>query len=91
MDWFIKLVYMKSSIGSFDAKTHLSEYLERVVQGESFLISRRGKAIAELRPISKRGESLKDALSGCAEVRNRLAEAQGSFSVRQMVREDRER
>ena len=39
-------------IGAFDAKTHLSSLLEKVQQGKSFFITKRGKRIAELRPIS---------------------------------------
>lgn len=43
---------MKSKeIGVFDAKTHLSEILQRVQAGERFLITRRGQRIAELRPV----------------------------------------
>ena len=45
---------MKTSleeIGAFDAKTHLSSLLEKVQQGKSFIITKRGKRIAELRPI----------------------------------------
>lgn len=38
------------TIGSFDAKTHLSKLLERVAQGESFLITRRGVPVARLLP-----------------------------------------
>lgn len=40
-------------VGAFDAKTHLSALLERVAQGESFTITKRGTPIAELRPITK--------------------------------------
>ena len=39
-------------IGAFDAKTHLSELLEKVLGGESFVITRRGKPVAELKPLS---------------------------------------
>jgi prevent-host-death family protein len=37
-------------IGAFDAKTHLSELLQRVADGESFVITRRGSPIARLVP-----------------------------------------
>ena len=36
--------------GIFEVKTHLSEYIERVERGESFIITKRGKPVAELRP-----------------------------------------
>jgi prevent-host-death family protein len=37
-----------SDIGVFEAKTHLSELLERVVAGEEFTITRRGHPVARL-------------------------------------------
>lgn len=37
-------------IGVFEAKTHLSELLEKVAAGEEFTITRRGRAIARLVP-----------------------------------------
>jgi prevent-host-death family protein len=38
-------------IGAFEAKTRLSELLEEVSKGKVYRITRRGKAVAELRPI----------------------------------------
>ena len=40
------------AIGAFEAKTRLSELLEQVSRGRSFVITRRGRAVAELRPVS---------------------------------------
>lgn len=39
-----------AKIGAFAAKTHFSELLDRVEQGERILIERRGKTIDELAP-----------------------------------------
>lgn len=39
-------------IGAFEAKTRLSELLERVRHGQCFLITKRGRPVAELRPPS---------------------------------------
>jgi len=39
-------------VGTFEAKNKLSALLERVSRGEVIEITRRGKPIAELRPIS---------------------------------------
>ncbi|MHB8116504.1 MAG: type II toxin-antitoxin system Phd/YefM family antitoxin [Acidithiobacillus ferrivorans] len=39
-----------SEIGAYEAKTHLSEILERVRKGECFTITKHGQAVAELRP-----------------------------------------
>ena len=41
-----------NEIGAFQAKTHLSELLEKVRQGQSFFITKRGHPVAELRPVS---------------------------------------
>lgn len=37
-------------IGAFQAKTHLSALLERVERGQVFVITKRGRPVAELRP-----------------------------------------
>ena len=39
-----------TEIGIFEAKTHLSEIIQRVMAGERFYITRRGKRVAELGP-----------------------------------------
>ena len=38
------------TIGSFEAKTHLSKLLDKVAKGESFLITKRGRPVASLSP-----------------------------------------
>jgi prevent-host-death family protein len=38
------------SAGSFEAKAHLRQLLERVAQGEEFTITKRGKPMARLVP-----------------------------------------
>jgi prevent-host-death family protein len=40
------------TVNVHDAKAHLSEYLARVEAGETVVICRRNKPIAELRPVS---------------------------------------
>ena len=41
-------------IGAFAAKTRLSELLERVGQGQVYVITKRGRPVAELRPVPGR-------------------------------------
>lgn len=54
---------IQPEFGMFEAKTHLSELIQRVLEGESFYITKRGKRVAELRPV----ESSEQPLSrGCA-------------------------
>ena len=38
------------SVGSFEAKTHLPQFLERVARGEEFTITKHGKPVARLVP-----------------------------------------
>lgn len=40
-----------AKIGAFDAKTHFSELLRRVEEGETITITRHGRAVARLGPI----------------------------------------
>ena len=39
-------------IGTLEAKTNLSSLLNQVLEGKSFYLTRRGKRIAELRPVA---------------------------------------
>ncbi len=40
------------TIGAFEAKTHLSALLERVAAGESFTITKHGRPVATLVPVT---------------------------------------
>jgi prevent-host-death family protein len=42
-----------SMVGAFDAKTHLAELLDRVEAGEEIVITRRGKPVARLAPLTQ--------------------------------------
>ena len=50
-------------IGIFETKTHLSDIIQRVLEGEHFYITRRGKRVAELRPVTQEQLPLEH---GCA-------------------------
>lgn len=50
------------TIGAFEAKTHLSEILERAAQGEETIITRRGVPIAKVIPVEKEPASIKPNL-----------------------------
>ena len=41
-------------IGAFEAKTRLSELLESVDRGQVYVITKRGRPVAELRPVPGR-------------------------------------
>jgi len=44
---------MNKPVGSFEAKTHFSELLERAEHGEEIVITRRGKPVARLVPMAE--------------------------------------
>lgn len=63
-----------SEIGAYEAKTHLPKLLERVEKGESFVITRHGRAVAELTPVGKRDErSIRRAIADLRSFREELA------------------
>ncbi|MBI3098759.1 MAG: type II toxin-antitoxin system prevent-host-death family antitoxin [Planctomycetes bacterium] len=41
-----------TTIGAHEAKAHLFKLLEQVKRGRTFLITRRGRPVAELRPVA---------------------------------------
>lgn len=44
----------RQTIGAFEAKTHFSELLEKARQGMVFVVTRRGKPVAQLGPSEQR-------------------------------------
>ena len=48
-----------TEIGSTKAKTHLSDLLRRVAEGENYLITARGKAVACLTPAVRKHDAAK--------------------------------
>lgn len=43
------------TVGSIDAENHLSQLLDRVAEGEEFIITRHGKPVAKLIPATTAG------------------------------------
>jgi prevent-host-death family protein len=54
------------SVGAYDAKTRLSELLDRVERGEQIVITRHGRPIARLVP--EGGHNVADALAAVEEL-----------------------
>lgn len=44
-----------TAVGAYEAKTHLSELLERAAQGEEITITKHGHPVAKLVPIGRQG------------------------------------
>jgi len=63
-----------AEIGAYQAKTHLPRVLERVQQGERFVITKYGRPIAELVPFGGHNvERIREALDTIRTVRRALS------------------
>ena len=72
-------------IGAFAAKTHLSELLAAVEAGEAFTITRRGKPVAELRPVSDAVDVMADRRRAVAEIAELRKQIPGTFTVEEIL------
>jgi prevent-host-death family protein len=77
------------SIGAFEAKTHLSDLLERVSRGEKITITRHGVPAALLVPVTETAPKLthQEVVEGMRALRKRVKP--GKMSVREMIAEGR--
>ena len=62
-------------IGAYEAKTHLPQLLERVARGEHLTITRHGKPVAQLIPVTADRERAKQAAARIIERRRHLKKA----------------
>ncbi len=76
-------------VGWFEAKTHLSELLERVSNGEEFTITKHGKAVARLVPMpeAKAKPDVRAAVEAMKAFR--AGRSLGGLSIREMIEEGR--
>jgi prevent-host-death family protein len=78
-----------TSVGSFEAKTHLPQLLERVARGEKFLITRHGKPAAMLVPApAEGGGDVKQVIREMKALRRGNVLGEG-LSVRDLIEEGR--
>jgi len=75
------------TVGSFEAKTHLARLLARAARGESFVITKRGKAMASLVPPPSHSSSNPGDV--ILDFRKKYAGQLGKFSV-EMLKELRD-
>ena len=82
----------ESSMGAYEAKTHLAELLDRVEGGETITITRHGKPIAKLVPAS--GGVARPDVRKAVEEMKRFREEHGpllgpGFTIRDLIEEGR--
>ena len=77
-----------TTVGSYEAKTHLASLLDRVAGGEQITITRHGVPVARLVPVGTRSKAnVRAAIQAIRELRmgNRL----GGLKVRDMIADGR--
>ena len=62
-------------IGAYEAKTHLAKLLERVARGEHLTITRHGKPVAQLIPVTSDRQRAQQAAARIVERRRHLRKA----------------
>jgi prevent-host-death family protein len=78
-----------TTVGAYDAKTHLPQLLERVARGETILITRHGQAIAKLVPAEGEDKpDVKESIRKLRELRKGVTLGRG-LTVRQLIDEGR--
>ena len=81
---------MTSSVGAFEAKTHLSKLLDRVSRGERITITKHGVPVAVLTPPDARLRPGVDAV--IEELRRfRAGRSLKGLTIRQLIDEGRRR
>ena len=79
-----------TKIGAYEAKTHLPKLLERVQQGERFIITKHGQPVAELVPIATRDrQKICDAIDDLKTFQR--SHRLDGLDVREMISEGRKR
>lgn len=74
------------SVGAFEAKTHLSQLLDRVEAGEEIVITRRGKPVARLVTVDDSSVSRRaEAFRRIAEMRDKLRSEGKTWTHEQIV------
>ena len=76
------------TVGSYEAKTHLSSLLEKVARGKKITITKHGLPVAMLVPVDSSGKpDRKTAVGEMAEFRK--GRSLGEWSIREMIEEGR--
>jgi len=81
---------MTQQIGVFEAKTHFSKLLEKIEQGNDFIVTKRGKTVARIIPFEKEPEMTRqEAFEQLVEMRKLYRGKPGSFNIRAAIEEGR--
>jgi prevent-host-death family protein len=79
-----------TTVGSYDAKTHLPQLLDRVARGEKILITKHGQAVAMLVPPADDDQMLdaREVIKAMRELRRGNSLGEG-LTIRNLINEGR--
>jgi prevent-host-death family protein len=81
---------LNQQIGIFEAKTHLSQIINKVENGANFIISKRGKPVAKIVPVEQEKEmTFQEAVGELIKFRKKYRGKPGSFNIREAIEEGR--
>ena len=78
-----------STVGAYEAKTHLSELLEKVEAGEEITITKHGAPVARLVPV-KKGASLEERRAAVERIQKLATDLSlGGLKIKDLITEGR--
>jgi prevent-host-death family protein len=77
-----------TTVGSYEAKTHLPQLLERVAHGEKILITKHGRAVAMLVPPAEEEADARAVIRAMKELRKGNVLGEG-LTIRNLIDEGR--
>ena len=81
---------LSQQIGSYEAKTHFSQIIEKVENGADFIITKRGKPVAKIIPFEQEKKmTRKEAIQALREMRKLYRGKPGDFNIREAIEEGR--
>ena len=79
----------RNTIGAYEAKTHLSELLEKVEGGQEIVITKHGTAVARLVPVKKKA-SAEERVAAIERIQELAASLSlGRLKVKDLITEGR--
>lgn len=76
-----------TTVGAYEAKTHLPRLLEQVERGETITITKHGREVARLVPVSRSSTTPDEVITALRTAR--IGVRRGRTSVRRMIEEGR--
>jgi len=81
---------LNQQIGTFEAKTHFSQLIDKVEHGGDFVITKRGKPVAKIIPFQQEPKmTWEEILEGFKEIRKHYRGKPGSFNIREAIEDGR--